>query len=74
MSKLKRTIELYPDFAIRKEMIVSPGHKCPACLGKGERLMPDDSKDMAHWEKCDFCNGTGEVDAIANIEWRAHKE
>ena len=72
MSKIKGLLEVYPStFApTQDETLKSEGFRCPSCNGEGY-----------HWQvaaepykkACKVCNGTGLLDAIIKIKWKAHE-
>lgn len=74
MSRVRKTVELQPpglDF--KKELLVSPGHRCGYCKGNGwfrdSYIHGEDTKTA-----CPMCGGSGEVDAIVTIEWKPSKK
>ena len=71
MSKVKRVLEIqHPKYGHPKELLTSPGHVCSYCHGKG-------FFSSLHGEKetiCPVCGGSGQVDAIITVEWKASKK
>lgn len=76
MSRIKRNVEIFPTEIepTGEELLISVGHRCPACAGRGYIWRDADENNHEDYkEKCKFCNGTGELDAIIKIEWQPHK-
>ncbi len=77
MSKERRMIEIAPGRmgpgGRMTEMIESRGHKCPYCQGNGYLWQEDE-----RWERykmpCPVCHGSGRLDAVVTIEWKASEE
>lgn len=78
MSRINRTVDIVPspiETTKIDEVLVSVGHRCPNCEGLGWLwAQPDESNFEEHKVKCSVCAGTGELDAVIRIHWKAHKE
>lgn len=73
MSKVHRMIELEPpEFDLRKELLVSPGHRCGYCKGNGWFWGTDPHGEDIR-TPCPICGGSGEVVAVIAIEWKPSK-
>lgn len=73
MSKIVRQIELRPpSVKATEERIVSKGHKCEYCHGNGY-FVGCNRAGQSENDPCPICGGSGKVDAVINIEWRAAK-
>lgn len=74
MSKERRIIEIAPERMIpggrMTDRIESHGHCCPYCEGNGYHWQEDDWRER-YKKMCSICNGSGKLDAIITIEWRA---
>lgn len=55
----------------QRESLLSPGHKCSYCHGNGWFWREDLHERMK--ADCPVCNGSGKLDAVITIEWRASK-
>lgn len=66
MSKVNRMIELKPDPTGNiHETLVSVGHRCEHCRGKGWLLGAAGDKVT-----CKACGGKAELDAVISITWK----
>lgn len=66
MSKSKEIIEIYPDSISVTESFKTKVFTCTKCNGtKGDI----DAFDKGKFLKCNFCNGTGQVEGIVSIKW-----
>lgn len=73
MSKVHKMIELEPPgFDLRKELLVSPGHRCGYCKGNGWFWDTDPHGEDIQ-KPCPACGGSGEMDAVVTIEWKPSK-
>lgn len=54
----------------RTERVLSRGHKCPYCQGNGYFWQEDDW-DERYKKECPICKGSGKLDAVITIEWKA---
>ena len=54
----------------RTERVLSRGHKCPYCQGNGYFWQEDDW-DERYKKECSICKGSGKLDAVITIEWKA---
>lgn len=71
MSKVSRTMEITPPRGrVTTEHLVSKGHSCGYCQGNGYFWGVDNYGESVK-EPCPVCNGSTEVDAVINIEWKA---
>ena len=71
MSKIARRIELRPpSVKTTEERIVSKGHNCEYCHGDGY-FVGCNYKGQSENDPCPICGGSGKVDAVINIEWKA---
>lgn len=73
MSRVKRNIELVHPSHMRKpgkELLVSAGHVCSYCQGNGWFWGKDDAGEEVKIP-CPMCGGSGEVDAVVTVEWKA---
>lgn len=71
MSRLKRTVDIYPPeaFVVSKvEKMAIDGFCCPNCHGKCGFLR-EIGRGVNEWLECDHCNGSGELKANVTIEW-----
>lgn len=77
MSKEKRTIEIAPGLMIpggrMTETIKSRDHTCPYCQGNGYHWMEDEYQER-YKKECPMCKGSGRLDAVVKVEWKASKE
>lgn len=77
MSKIEDIVRLSPPVAAyfkKDEQLVSKGHCCPECKGRGWYWDMDFSGMSEAKEPCSVCNGTGMVDAVITIQWKASEE
>ena len=71
MSEIVRQIELRPPSVnAKEERIVSKGHDCEYCQGNG-CFVGCNYKGQFENDPCPICGGSGKVDAVINIEWKA---
>lgn len=71
MSKISKVMEITPPRGrVTTERLVSKGYSCGYCQGNGYFWGVDDYGESIQ-EPCPVCNGSAEVDAIINIEWKA---
>lgn len=71
MSKIVRQIELRPpSVKTTEERIVSKGHNCEYCHGNGY-FVGCNYKGQSEKEFCPICGGSGKVDAVVTIKWKA---
>lgn len=68
MSKKTETIELEPSKYSRIESFSASGFSCPCCGGKGG-FCEDIGHDRDVFINCDYCNGSGVVNAAITVEW-----
>lgn len=70
MSTVKRNIEICPPvMEVSEETLVSVGHRCGYCNGRGWFWRDDGHKDSVK-VPCPICNGHCEVDAVIEIRWQ----
>ena len=57
----------------RAEKFTVKGFTCPSCNGNGWHWAPDTDEGSHDYTKkcCETCLGTGEVDAVVAINWKA---
>ncbi|WP_334166670.1 hypothetical protein [Phocaeicola paurosaccharolyticus] len=71
MSKKQQNILISPPLFIdsnNKERIVSKGHNCSYCNGRGWFWQTNtDGEEIK--TNCRICNGTGKLNAVITIEW-----
>lgn len=76
MSKNNQTILIQPPMFImegnRKESISTTGHRCSYCGGNGW-FWKEDNIGESMKEDCPVCKGSGKLDAVITIEWKASK-
>lgn len=73
MSSKKSIIEIIPpDYWSHKESFEVSGFVCPNCNGRKE-FVSQLNRDEFESTKCLFCNGTGLIKAVVNIEWKSDK-
>nr|DAQ85988.1 MAG TPA: DnaJ-like protein [Caudoviricetes sp.] len=71
MSKIARRIELRPpSVKTTEERIVSKGHDCEYCQGNGY-FVGYNRAGQSENDPCPICGGSGKVDAVVTIEWKA---
>ena len=74
MSKIKQMIEIEPSRLTpggkMAEVMESKGHKCPYCQGNGYFWKEDDCGEP-YKDKCSMCGGSGKLDAVVTVEWKA---
>lgn len=77
MSKEKRFIEISPGLMSpggrMTDQVESQGHICPYCQGNGYRWQEDDWQER-YKQECPICEGSGKLDAVIIVEWKASKE
>jgi len=70
MSTVKRSIELCPpEMEVSKETLVSVGHRCGCCKGRGW-FWRDDVHNEYEKIPCPICKGCCGVDAVIEIRWQ----
>ncbi len=74
MSVVRQVIEIRPSAFSPKENYLSTNFQCPTCHGEGYVWQAGKSPYEGD-EKvvCPKCEGTGLLDAVITVEWRAHK-
>lgn len=76
MSKEKRTIEIAPRLISpggrMTEVLESHGHVCTYCHGNGYFWQENCYRER-YKQECPICKGSGRLDAVVTIEWRANK-
>ena len=55
------------------DRIESRGHTCPYCQGNGYHWQEDEYR-KAYKQECCVCKGSGRLDALVTIEWKAAKK
>lgn len=50
----------------------SRGHKCPYCQGNGYHWQEDEWQER-YKKECPICKGSGRLDALITVEWRAEE-
>nr|DAK13862.1 MAG TPA: Inhibitor of TRAP, regulated by-TRAP, AT, TRAP, tryptophan RNA-binding.06A [Caudoviricetes sp.] len=55
------------------DQVESQGHICPYCQGNGYRWQEDNWQERFKQE-CPICRGSGKLDAVINVVWKASKE
>ncbi|RRD01972.1 hypothetical protein [Prevotella sp. OH937_COT-195] len=74
MSKERRVIEIVPGRITpggrMTERVESRGHSCPYCQGNGFHWQEDDWQER-YKKECPICNGSGMLDAVITVEWKA---
>lgn len=74
MSKEKRTIEITPGLKTpggrMEEHFLSRGHVCSYCQGNGYFWQENVYRER-YKQECCICKGSGRLDAVVTIEWRA---
>ncbi|WP_315563215.1 hypothetical protein [Segatella oris] len=74
MSKEKRTIEITPGLmspgGSMKECFLSRGHACTYCQGNGYHWQENCCRER-YKQGCPICKGSGRLDAVVTIEWKA---
>ena len=74
MSKEKRTIEIAPGLMSPGgrigERFLSRGHVCTYCQGNGY-LWQEKVYRERYKQECPVCKGSGRLDAVVTIEWKA---
>ena len=77
MSKEKRMIEIVPGLmspgGSMKECFLSCGHVCSYCQGNGYHWQENCYRER-YKQGCPVCKGSGRLDAVINVEWKASKE
>ena len=75
MSRRKVVIELSApeEYDRLAETLVSPGHRCPRCHGDGTVVACDADPSAPQWRTCPVCKGSGELDAVVTVEWKASR-
>ncbi|EFZ36971.1 hypothetical protein HMPREF0663_11884 [Hoylesella oralis ATCC 33269] len=78
MSKERRIIEIEPRLLISggrmSEQVESNGHKCQYCQGNGYLWQVDDPWQERYKMECPICKGSGKLDAVVTIEWKASEK
>ncbi len=74
MSKEKRTIEIAPGLMSpggrMGERFLSRGHVCTYCQGNGYFWQENCYRER-YKQGCPVCRGSGRLDAVVTIEWKA---
>lgn len=74
MSKEKRTIEITPGLMSpggrMTEVLESRGHACSYCQGNGYFWQENVYRER-YKQECCICKGSGKLDAVVTIEWKA---
>ena len=74
MSKERRMIEIAPGLmspgSRMSETIESRGYNCPYCHGNGYHWQEDVWQER-YKQECPICKGSGRLDAVVTIEWKA---
>ena len=52
--------------------IESRGHKCPCCQGNGYHWQEDEWQER-YKKECPICKGSGRLDAVITVEWKAEE-
>ena len=76
MSKERRMIEIAPGLMSpggrMTDHIESWGHSCPYCQGNGYHWQENEWEER-YKQECPICKGSGRLDAMVTIEWKAGK-
>ena len=74
MSKERRIIEIAPGTMSpggrMTDRIESRGHRCPYCQGNGYHWQEDEWQER-YKQECPICKGSGRLDAVITVEWKA---
>lgn len=71
MSKVDRMVELVsPRINSVSEQLKSTGHECNYCQSNGYFWGVDEYGEPIK-EACPLCKGSGKLDAVVTIEWKA---
>ena len=54
------------------DRIESRGHSCPYCQGNGYHWQEDEWQER-YKKECPICKGSGRLDAMITIEWKAEE-
>lgn len=77
MSNMKKHLELFPPSYMQKgknrELLVSPNHTCSYCHGNGW-FWGEDGFGERIKNDCPVCGGSGSLDAVVTVEWKAAKK
>ena len=77
MSKERRIIEIAPGLLSpggrMGERFLSRGHVCTYCQGNGYHWQENCYRER-YRQGCPVCKGSGRLDAVINVEWKASKE
>ena len=77
MSKEKRTIEITPGLmspgGSMTEVLESRGHVCTYCQGNGYHWQENCYRER-YKHGCPVCGGSGRLDAVISIQWRASND
>ena len=77
MSKERRIIEIEPGRMTpggrMTDHFESRGHKCPYCQGNGYHWQEDEWQER-YKQECPICKGSGRLDAMITIEWKAGRK
>ena len=77
MSKEKRTIEIAPGLMSpggrMTEVLESRGHACSYCQGNGYFWQENVYRER-YKQECCICKGSGKLDAVISIQWRASND
>lgn len=79
MSRKLKYVELCPPGYMRtgrpnKEVLVSNGHVCNYCQGNGWFWGDDENTHERIKKDCPVCGGSGQLDAVVTVEWKAAKK
>lgn len=55
-----------------KETFYSNGHQCSYCKGSGY-FWCDDEQGESYKKECPACEGSGKLNAVITVEWKASK-
>ena len=74
MSKERRMIEIAPRLISPggriTEVLESRGHECTYCQGNGYFWQENCYRER-YKQECPICKGSGRLDAVITIEWKA---
>lgn len=74
MSKVNKMVELIsPRMNSASEQLKSTGHECNYCQGNGYFWGVDEYGEPIK-EACPLCKGSGRLDAVVSIQWRASND
>ena len=70
MSKQQHIISVTaPDYQTIRENMTLRNFTCPVCNGKGS-FSEQTGRDEWETTVCDYCDGTGKVKAVVEIDWK----